>query len=103
MSKIAALKKKAADLEKKAPDKAIPVYVELLAEMEKEPAELDIALFNRVGDLMTRVGRAAQAADYYEMAADKYATRGLADNAIAVYNKILRSSPSRTPSLSRAL
>ena len=39
MSKIASLKKKAADTEKKSPEKAIPIYVELLAEMEKSPED----------------------------------------------------------------
>src|SRR5688572_1301874 len=95
MSKIAALKKKAADTEKKSPEKAIPVYVELLAEMEKTPEELDVALFNRVGDLMVKAGNVAQAVDYYEKAVDHYVEGGFFNNAIALCNKILRSSPGR--------
>ena len=95
MSKIATLKKKAADLDKKSPDKAIPVYVELLAEMEKEPNELDVALFNRVGDLMAKAGNVAEAVDYYEKAVDHYTEGGFFNNAIALCSKILRSSPGR--------
>ncbi|MEK7401042.1 MAG: tetratricopeptide repeat protein [Gemmatimonadota bacterium] len=95
MSKVPALKKKAADLEKKSPEKAIPVYVELLAEMEKEPGELDVALFNRVGDLMAKAGNVAEAVDYYEKAVDHYTEGGFFNNAIALCSKILRSSPGR--------
>lgn len=95
MSKIAALKKKAADTEKKSPEKAIPIYVELLAEMEKSPQELDVALFNRVGDLMVKAGQTSQAVDYYEKAVDNYVDGGFFNNAIALCNKILRASPGR--------
>src|SRR5688572_4671625 len=96
MSKLASLKKKAADLEKKSPDKALPIYVELLAEMEKEPQEMDIALFNRVGDLMVKAGKVTQAVDFYERAVDHYVDGGFFNNAIALCNKILRSSPGRS-------
>ena len=95
MSKIAILKKKAADLEKKSPDKAIAVYVELLAEMEKHPEDMDVALFNRAGDLMVKQGNTADAVDYYEKAVDYYAEGGFFNNAIALCNKILRTSPGR--------
>ena len=96
MSKIAALKKKAADLEKKSPDKAIAVYDELLREMEKEPAEMDIALFNRVGDILVKSNNVTKAVDYYERAVDHYVEGGFFNNAIALCNKILRSSPGRS-------
>ena len=95
MSKIASLKKKAADLEKKSPDKAIAAYVELLAEMEKFPEDMDVALFNRAGDLMVKQGNTADAVDYYEKAVDYYAEGGFFNNAIALCNKILRTSPGR--------
>jgi tetratricopeptide (TPR) repeat protein len=95
MSKIALLKKKAADLEKKSPDKAIAVYVELLAEMEKHPEDMDVALFNRTGDLLVKQGNTADAVDYYEKAVDYYAEGGFFNNAIALCNKILRTSPGR--------
>jgi tetratricopeptide (TPR) repeat protein len=96
MSKIPALKKKAADLEKKSPDKALPVYIELLKEMEKEPEQLDVALFNRVGDLLSKQGNVSEAVDYYEKAVDFYAEGGFFNNAIALCNKILRSTPGRS-------
>lgn len=95
MSKIASLRKKATDLEKKSPDKALAVYVELLTEMEKYPEDMDVALFNRVGDLMLKQGNVADAVDYYERAVDHYAEGGFFNNAIALCNKILRSSPGR--------
>ena len=41
MSKVPALKKKALDLEKKSPDKAVAAYIELVAEMEKHPEDMD--------------------------------------------------------------
>ena len=95
MSKIATLKKKAADLEKKSPEKAIAVYVELVAEMERYPEDMDISLYNRVGDLMVKHGSVSNAVDYYEKAVDQYVDGGFLNNAIALCNKILRSSPGR--------
>ncbi|HEU4989515.1 MAG TPA: hypothetical protein VFT41_07020, partial [Gemmatimonadaceae bacterium] len=97
MSNIAKLKKKAAEFElKKQPDKALAAYIELLAEYEANPEELDVALFNRVGDLLLRQGNVADAVDYYERAVDHYAEGGFHNNAIALCNKILRQSPGRT-------
>src|SRR5688572_26775315 len=96
MSKLASLKKKAAELEKKSPDKSIPVYIEMLAVMEKEPSELDVALYNRVGDLCVKYNRVGEAVDFYEKAVDHYVDGGFFNNAIALCNKILRSSPGRS-------
>src|SRR5438034_4184520 len=97
MSKdVAKLKKQAADLElKKQFDKAIAVYVKLLEDFDANAGELDVALFNRVGDLMLKQGNTADAVDYYERAVDKYAEGGFFNNAIALCNKILRTSPGR--------
>jgi tetratricopeptide (TPR) repeat protein len=93
-----ALRKRAAELESaKLYDQALVIYQQLINLLDDGPEDLEIALLNRIGDLMTRVGKAPQSGDYYEMAADKYAARGLADNAIAVYGKILRTQPNRTP------
>jgi len=92
------LRKRAAELETaKLYDQALVIYLQLISLLDDGPEDLEIALLNRIGDLMIRVGKAAQSGDYYEMAADKYSARGLADNAIAVYNKILRTQPNRTP------
>ena len=96
MSQVAKLKKQAADFElKKQFDKAIAVYVKLLDSYDQYAAELDVALFNRVGDLMLRQGNVADAVDYYERAVDRYGDTGFFNNAIALCNKILRYSPGR--------
>lgn len=96
MSKVATLKKQAADFEqKKQFDKALAVYVKLLDSFDEYADELDVALFNRVGDLMLRQGNTADAVDYYEKAVDRYADTGFFNNAIALCNKILRQSPGR--------
>jgi tetratricopeptide (TPR) repeat protein len=96
MSNVAKLKKQAAEFElKKQFDKALAVYVKLLESFDQYPGELDVALFNRVGDLMLRQGNVADAVDYYEQAVDRYAETGFFNNAIALCNKILRTSPGR--------
>src|SRR5579884_2709501 len=96
MSNVAKLKKQAAELEAKRQfDKALAVYVKLLESFDQHSDELDVALFNRVGDLMMRQGNVADAVDYYEQAVDRYADTGFFNNAIALCNKILRHSPGR--------
>ena len=94
MPDVAKLKKKAAELElKKQFDKALAVYVEILDSYDESDEELDVALFNRVGDLYLKQGNVADAVDYYEQAVDRYAESGFFNNAIALCNKILRNSP----------
>lgn len=96
MSNVAKLKKQAAEFElKRQFDKALAVYVKLLDSFDEHASELDVALFNRVGDLMLRQGNVADAVDYYEKAVDRYADTGFFNNAIALCNKILRHSPGR--------
>jgi len=96
MSNVAKLKKKAAELEqKKQFDKALAVYVDLLEQLSGQEDDADVALYNRVGDLMVRQGDVAQAVEYYEKAVDLYAEGGFFNNAIALCNKILRTSPGR--------
>ena len=96
MSNVAKLKKKAADFElKKDFAKALAVYVEILDNFDQYAAELDVSLFNRVGDLMLRQGNVADAVDYYERAVVRYVDGGFYNNAIALCNKILRHSPGR--------
>ena len=96
MSKIVSLKKKAVELEKKSPEKAISAYVELVAEMEKYPEDMDVALYNRLGDLLVKQNNIGKAVDYYERAVDQYVDGGFLNNAIALCNKILRASPGRS-------
>ena len=77
MSNVAKLKKQAAELElKKQFDKALAIYIKLLDSFDENASELDVALFNRVGDLMLRQGNVADAVDYYEQAIDRYADTG---------------------------
>ncbi len=96
MPDVAKLKKKAAELElKKQFDKALAVYAEILESFESSDLEVDVALFNRVGDLHLKQGNVADAVDCYEKAVDHYVETGFYNNAIALCNKILRSSPGR--------
>jgi tetratricopeptide (TPR) repeat protein len=97
MSNVAKLKKKAAEFEqKKQFDKALAVYVQILeGPGADEPDAIDVALYNRVGDLLLRQGDVADALTYYEKAVDLYAESGFFNNAIALCNKILRQSPGR--------
>jgi tetratricopeptide (TPR) repeat protein len=96
MADVNKLKKKAADFEqKKQFDKALQVYVELLDAYDSSDEEVDLALYNRVGDLFLKAGNTADAVDYYERAVDRYAEGGFFNNAIALCNKILRNSPGR--------
>jgi tetratricopeptide (TPR) repeat protein len=96
MSIVAKLKKEATDLEaKKQYDKALKVYVKLLGEFERHPQEVDIALFNRVGDLQVKQGQVAEAMDTFEKGVDRYLEGGFIPNAIAMCSKILRQSPGR--------
>ena len=96
MPDVVKLKKKAAEFElKKQFDKALAVYVEILDGYDKSDEEVDVSLFNRVGDLYLKQGSVGDAVDYYEQAVDRYADGGFHNNAIALCNKILRNSPGR--------
>ena len=77
--------------------KAIQEYSRAIEEMEGMPEipEAELPLYNRVGDLCQKVGDAQQAVSLYERAVDKYQDIGLANNAIALCNKILRLAPGR--------
>ncbi len=96
MPDVVKLKKKAADFElKKQFDKALAVYVQILDGYQSSDEEVDVSLFNRVGDLYLKQGSVGDAVDYYEQAVDRYAEGGFHNNAIALCNKILRNSPGR--------
>ena len=96
MSNALKLKKKAAEFEqKKQFDKALQIYIQILDESDGEAEEADVALYNRVGDLLMRQGSVGDAVNYYEKAVDLYAESGFFNNAIALCNKILRQSPGR--------
>jgi tetratricopeptide (TPR) repeat protein len=72
---------------------AVVLYRQLLEETEGE--EVDIALWNRVGDLHLRLGETDRAVEAYERAVAAYADSGLHNNAIALCRKILRLVPGR--------
>jgi tetratricopeptide (TPR) repeat protein len=96
MSNAAKHRKKAAEFEQlKQIDRAIASYVKAIEESEAAGEDVDVALYNKVGDLALRQGRVPDAITYYERAVEHYATSGLFNNAIALCNKILRSAPGR--------
>src|SRR5450756_1229578 len=97
MVNVAALKKKAADFEqKKQLDKAIATYREALDAYDAgDDDNIDVGLYNRVGDFLVRQGSTADAVTLYERAVDLYTEGGFFNNAIALCNKILRTSPGR--------
>jgi tetratricopeptide (TPR) repeat protein len=97
MTNVAALRKKATDFEqKKQLDKAIAAYREILDVFDAGGEDnVDVGLYNRVGDLLVRQGNTPDAVTLYERAVDLYAEGGFFNNAIALCNKILRTSPGR--------
>ncbi len=103
MKQIAKLKDEARKYEQREEwDRAIQAYGEVLRLGEAgDGAELDLPLYNRVGDLYVRLGRSAEAVKYYEQAADKYAEAGLFNNAIALCNKALRYDAGRVELLKK--
>lgn len=98
MADIVKLKKKASDLEaKKQMDKALEVYVEIVDAYEAgDEDQPDIPLYNRVGDMLQKAGRVPDAVSVWEKAVDRYTEGGFYNPAIALCNKILRTSPGRT-------
>lgn len=97
MSKSAQLKRKAAEFEQKRQyDRALVTYAQAIEAAAGIPDELDIPLYNRVGDLHLRLGDLEKAVSYYETAVDLYAEGGFFNNAIALCNKVLRHAPDRT-------
>jgi len=96
MPDVAKLKKRALEYEqKKQFDKALDTYTLVLAELDEHVDEADVALYNRVGDLLLRRGDVGEAVDHYEKAVDLYTDGGFFNNAIALCNKILRNAPGR--------
>lgn len=97
MSKSAQLKRKAAEFEQKRQyDRALTAYAQAIEAAAGIPDELDIPLYNRVGDLHLRLGELEKAVGYYETAVDLYAEGGFFNNAIALCNKVLRHAPDRS-------
>jgi tetratricopeptide (TPR) repeat protein len=94
MANVAKLRERARTLEQRDQWKeALDVYLQLV---EEAPDEVEVGLWNRVGDIHIRLGQADRAVEAYDRAVDAYAEAGLHNNAIALCRKILRIAPSRT-------
>jgi tetratricopeptide (TPR) repeat protein len=74
--------------------KALDQYNKALAELAREE-QVDIGLYNRVGDLFVRVGDLDAAVEHYDKAVELYREAYLPNNAIAVCKKIIRNVPDR--------
>ena len=95
MSRIEHLKEEARGFEQDEQwGKALDLYSQAIDQLSADDNP-DIALFNRAGDLATKVGSAAQAVAFYERAVDFYMDAGLPNNAIAVCKKVMRNLPDR--------
>lgn len=95
--KIQALKEQARVHERKEEwKKALDAYLKAIKRMaDADEEHPDIGLYNRVGDLHTRLGNIEAAVEHYERAADLYLEADLPNNAIAVCKKVLRNLPGR--------
>ncbi len=95
MSRIEQLKEQARGFEQDEQwGKALDLYSQAIDQLSADDNP-DIALFNRAGDLATKVGSAAQAVAFYERAVDYYMDAGLPNNAVAVCKKVMRNLPDR--------
>ena len=74
--------------------KALDQYNRALKELARED-QVDIGLYNRVGDLYVRVGNLEAAVENYDRAVELYREAYLPNNAIAVCKKIIRNVPDR--------
>lgn len=98
MSLAAKHRRQAAEYEQQQQfDRALTAYVAAIQEDDAARKEVDVALLNKVGDLALRLGRIPESMTYYERAVEYYANAGRHNNAIALCNKILRTTPGRTP------
>jgi tetratricopeptide (TPR) repeat protein len=59
----------------------------------------DVAVLNRIGDLLARQGRSEEAVGFYDKIAEEFAQSGFIPKAVAIYKKILRLVPERTDTL----
>lgn len=93
MANVAKLRERARALELRDQWKeALDVYLQLV---EEAPEEVEVGLWNRIGDLHIRLGQSDRAVEAYDRAVDAYAEAGLHNNAIALCRKILRIAPAR--------
>lgn len=96
MAEYAKLRDKARKFEQRGDwQQALQSYESLVK--DAPPEEVDVALWNRMGDLRMRLDETAGAVEAYERAMEGYSTAGLWNNAIALCKKILRVVPGRAP------
>ena len=92
---IEALKEQARRHEQKEEwAKALDQYLKAIERLQADE-QADIGLYNRVGDLQTRIGNVEAAVLHYEQAVELYIEAELPNNAIAICKKILRNLPQR--------
>lgn len=95
MRSIEALKEKARHHEQSEQwEPARDLYIQAIAAMDDE-AHLDIGLYNRVGDILVKIGDFEGAVEHYQRATDLYLEAELPNNAIAVCKKVARHLPGR--------
>ena len=96
MSEAAKFRQRARTYEQRESWKrAIEEYELALQADKRAKREVDLALYNRIGDLYRRTGDVNRAVHYYELAADGHLAAGFYNNGIALCNKILRNQPNR--------
>ncbi len=99
--KVQQLKEKARRHEQREEwQKALDLYRDALR-MHPRDEPADITLYNRVGDLQTRLRQIDGAVQMYERAIDLYLEAELPNNAIAICKKVLRNLPDRHVFLKR--
>jgi tetratricopeptide (TPR) repeat protein len=93
---LEALKLKARRHEQKEEwPKALDLYRQVI-QKQKEDESPDITLYNRIGDIQTRLKHIDAAVESYEIAVDLYLDSELPNNAIAICKKVLRNLPNRS-------
>lgn len=95
MRSVEALKEKARRHEQNEEwQPARDLYMQAIEALDEE-AQLDIGLYNRVGDILVKIGDFERAVQHYEQATDLYLDAELPNNAIAVCKKVARHLPGR--------
>jgi tetratricopeptide (TPR) repeat protein len=95
MRSVEALKEKARRHEQNEEwQPARDLYMQAIEALGEE-AQLDIGLYNRVGDILVKIGDFEKAVQHYEQATDLYLDAELPNNAIAVCKKVARHLPGR--------
>jgi tetratricopeptide (TPR) repeat protein len=93
---LEALKEKARRHELKEEwKKALDTYRQVI-QKQKQDDSPDIGLFNRIGDIQTRLRQIDGAVESYETAIDLYLEAELPNNAIGICKKVLRNLPERS-------